>query len=61
MNKTGGGSQTDIPRDLSPLEEQILSIITTDAVDGDSRTPESGFADLKFEVTMCISYKNCIQ
>ncbi|XP_046804973.1 uncharacterized protein LOC124419447 isoform X2 [Lucilia cuprina] len=42
MNKTGGGSWQEIPRDLNPLEEEILKIITTDAVDGDGYTPESG-------------------
>ena len=42
MNKTGCGSWADVPRDLNSLEEKILQIITVDAVDGDSCTPESG-------------------
>lgn len=42
MNQTGGGSWSDVPRDLNPLEEKILQIITVDAVDGDACTPESG-------------------
>ncbi|KAI8120493.1 hypothetical protein CVS40_8307 [Lucilia cuprina] len=42
INQTGGGSWSDVPRDLNPLEEKILAIITIDAVDGDASTPEAG-------------------
>ena len=59
-NQRGGSSWSDVPRDLYPLEEKILSFITVDAVDGDASTLEAGVEFKERSVVSLIHHKTLI-